>query len=237
MRNLVLVVVLFSTIVVNGQINVNSVINTITGSNGASLTNDEVVKGLKEALTVGTNNSTAKASKLDGFYKNTAIKIPFPPEVKQVDQTLRNLGMNKQVDQFVMTLNRAAEEAAKDAAPIFIAAVTQMSIMDGISILKGGDNAATQYLQQATMAQLKAQFKPKVAAALKKVHVTKYWNPLAKKYNKLPMVQKINPDLESYVTDRAIQGLFKLVAEEELKIRKDPAARVTDILKKVFGFK
>lgn len=237
MRKLIIPLLLLIASISHAQINVNNVLNSvITGTGGTSISNQEVVSGLKEALTIGSKNSTVKASALDGFYKNPAIKIPFPPEAKEMDQTLRNLGMSKQVDQFVKTLNRAAEEAAKDAAPIFVSAITNMSIGDGITILKGADNAATAYLQNQTTPQLKAQFKPKVAAALNKVQITKYWNPLAKKYNKLPLAKKMNPDLEAYVTDRAIQGLFKLVADEELKIRKDPAARVTDILKKVFGF-
>jgi hypothetical protein len=134
-----------------------------------------------------------------------------------------------------MTLNRAAEEAAKDAAPIFLKAITSMSIGDGFSILKGGDNAATTYLKDKTNAELMEKFKPVVANALQKVQITKYWNPLMTKYNSLPMTSKVNPNLEDYVTKKAIEGLFKLVADEELKIRKDPGARVTDILKKVFG--
>lgn len=213
---------------------VNNAIKNTTGT-GAGLSNDEVVKGLKEALTVGSKNSTDRASKSDGFFKNPAIKIPFPKEAQQMESTLKSLGMTKQVNEFVKTLNRAAEEAAKDAAPIFITAVTTMSINDGFAILRGEDNAATKYLQDKTTADLKVKFKPVVIAALKKVEVTKHWNPLAKKYNKLPMVTKVNPNLEDYVTGKAIEGLFKLVAEEELKIRKDPGARITDTLKKVFG--
>lgn len=223
-------------IIVNAQLNLNNVINQVTGngSNTPGLSNDDVVKGLREALTVGTNNSTAKAAVLDGFYKNPTIKIPFPKEAQQMETTLKQLGMTKQVNDFVKTLNRAAEEAAKDAAPIFITAIKGMSISDGFSILNGGDNAATTFLKDRTTADLSVKFKPTVAAALQKVQITKYWNPLAKKYNKLPLVTKMNPDLEAYVTQKAIEGLFKLVAEEETKIRKDPAARVSDILKKVF---
>ncbi len=201
---------------------------------GKSLTNDEVIKGLKEALTVGSNNSTALASKMDGFYKNPAIKIPFPPDALKVKTTVENLGMKPQVDKFVMTLNRAAEEAAKTAAPIFINAIKSMSITDGFTILKGSDNAATQYLKNKTNTDLMTKFKPIVKAALQKVEITKYWNPVINKYNKIPLVEKQNPNLDDYVTQRALQGLFKLVANEELKIRKDPTARVSDILKKVF---
>lgn len=201
------------------------------------LTNTEVIKGLKEALTIGTNNSTALASKVDGFYGNSSIRIPFPPEAIKVKNTLNDLGMTSQVKKFEETINRAAEEAAKSAAPIFVNAIKGMSIGDGFKILKGADNAATQYLQDKTTSQLKEQFKPVVKNAINKVEVTKYWNPLITTYNKIPTVQKMNPDLDEYITLRAMQGLFKLIADEELKIRKDPVARVTDLLKKVFGSK
>ncbi|MDP1745084.1 MAG: DUF4197 domain-containing protein [Bacteroidota bacterium] len=205
------------------------------GAGTKPLSNDEVIKGLKDALTVGTNNSTGIASKVDGYYKNPKLLIPFPPEAKQVKDKMDALGMKPQTDKFVMTLNRAAEEAAKNAAPVFINAVKGMSIGDGFGILKGADNAATQYLKDKTTAELKQKFTPIVKAAIDKVEVTKYWNPIITKYNKIPMVQKQNPDLTAYVTERAMAGLFLLLAEEELKIRKDPLARVNDILKRVFG--
>lgn len=212
--------------------------NALKGNSGKGskpLSNGEVISGLKDALTVGTNNSTGIASKLDGYYKNPKLFIPFPPEAKQVKDKIDALGMKPQTDKFVMTLNRAAEEAAKNAAPVFIAAVKGMSIGDGFTILKGADNAATQYLKDKTNAELKQKFTPIVKAAIDKVEVTKYWNPIITKYNKIPLVQKQNPDLTAYVTEKAMAGLFLLIAEEELKIRKDPVARVSDILKRVFG--
>ncbi|MFY9309658.1 MAG: DUF4197 domain-containing protein [Bacteroidia bacterium] len=219
---------------------VNQVTNGISGSSGSGsgtkpLSNDEVIRGLKDALTVGTNNSTGIASKLDGYYKNPKLFIPFPPEAKEVKQKMDALGMKSQTDKFVMTLNRAAEEAAKNAAPVFINAVKGMTITDGFTILKGGDNAATMYLKEKTTGELRSKFTPIVKAALDKVEVTKYWKPIITKYNKIPLVKKQNPDLTAYVTDRAIAGLFVLLAEEELKIRKDPSARVTEILQRVFS--
>ena len=217
------------------QINMNQIMNSVTGSPG--LTNDKVVKGLKEALSVGTKNSSDKASKLDGFYKNPKIKIPFPKEAQQMEKTLRSMGMDQQVDRFVKSLNRAAEDASKKASPIFLKAITSMSITDGMKILKGGNSAATDFLKGATTGQLKTEFKPVVKTSLQKVEVTKYWNPLVKSYNKVPMVKKMNPNLDDYVTTLAIDGLFKLIAEEELKIRKDPAARITQLLQEVFGYK
>ncbi len=210
-------------------------LNNKSGAASKPLSNDQVISGLKDALTVGTNNSTGIASKVDGFYKNPKLFIPFPPQAKQVKSKMDALGMKPQTDKFVMTLNRAAEEAAKNAAPVFIAAVKGMSIGDGFKILKGADNAATQFLKDRTTADLTQKFTPIVKAALDKVQITKYWNPIITKYNKIPMVQKQNPDLTAYVTQKAMAGLFLLIAEEELKIRKDPMARVTDILRTVFG--
>ena len=208
-----------------------------TGSKPASnpLTNDEVISGLRDALTVGTNNSSAFASKVDGFYKNPKLFIPFPPEAQKVKEWAEKLKMEAQLNKFVETLNRSAEEAAKDAAPVFVNAIKGMSIGDGFAILKGSDNAATQYLKDKTTAELRQKFTPVVQNAINKVELTKYWSPIINNYNKVPFVEKQNPDLTAYVTDRAMEGLFKLIADEELKIRKDPVARVTDILKRVFG--
>ena len=210
-------------------------VNTATGTTTPSLTNGEVISGLREALTIGTNNSSSLTSKLDGFYKNPEIFIPFPAEAIKVKEKVENLGMKKQVDDFVMTLNRAAETATAEAAPIFINAIKEMTIADGFTILKGNDNAATQYLRDKTTAQLKIKFNPIVKNAIQKVDVTKYWNPVINTYNKIPFVDKMNPDLEDYVTTKAMDGLFLMIAKEETKIRKDPMARVTDLLKKVFG--
>jgi hypothetical protein len=232
-----LLILLFVT--VKSQ-NINNIINTATNvvnnaTNPNNLSNDEIIKGLKEALTVGTNNSTTSASKLDGFNKNTAIKVLFPPEAKEMETKLRALGMGKQCDKFIETLNRGAEEASKSAAPIFIDAVKTLTISDGLKILNGENNAATLFLKNGTTPQLTTAFLPIVKKSREKVNITKYWTPLTKAYNKIPGVKKVNPDLNAYVTEKAIGGLFVLIADEELKIRKDPAARISDILKKVFG--
>lgn len=217
---------------------VNDVINGGNSTTKPSLTNDEVIKGLKSALEVGIKNATNLTSKVDGFNKNLEIRIPFPPQAEDAKQKMIDLGMQSQVDKFEETLNRAAEEAAKGAIDIFVAAITNMTISDAMSILKGEENAATNYLKKSTTAALKEKFKPIVQQATQKVELTKYWNPLMNAYNKTTMLTgkpKINPDLDEYVTDLAIQGLFKIVAKEEAKIRKDPLARVNDILKKVFS--
>ena len=202
-----------------------------------SLTNDEVINGLKEALTIGTNNSSNTASKVDGFLKNNKLFIPWPDEAKDMKAKLIKMGMQKKVTEFETSLNRAAEEAAKKAAPVFVDAITNMSIRDGFTILNGNDSAATHYLKEKTFSPLKEKFMPVVKEAITKVKVTSYWTPLATAYNKLPGVKKQNPNLDEYVCIKAINGLMTLIQEEESKIRKDPMARVTETLKKVFGYK
>jgi hypothetical protein len=216
---------------------VNTAVTTTAGAKTNPLTNDEIISGLKEALTVGANNSGAMASKLDGFYKNPALFIPWPEEAIKMKQKLSQLGFDSKINDFETSLNRAAEKACEQAGPIFVDAVKNMSIQDGLGILRGGDTAATHYLRDKTTLALKEKFRPVVKDAIEKVQVTKYWEPLVSKYNMIPGVQKQNPDLNEYVTQRAVHGIFKLVLDEEKKIRKDPVARVNDILKKVFGSK
>jgi hypothetical protein len=203
---------------------------------GNQLTTAEVVDGLKEALIKGISTGSDQASQLDGYFKNPQIKIPFPPDVKKVEDRLRQIGMGGEVDKFVMTLNRGAEDAAREAKPIFITAIRSMTIQDAWGILKGEENAATEYLKRVTSAQLYEKFQPVIASSLNKVNATKYYGDLVSTYNKIPMVEKVNPDLNDYATNKAMDGLFLLIAGEEKKIREDPIARTTDLLKKVFGY-
>ncbi len=203
---------------------------------GGGLTNDEIVAGLKEALSVGARNSSDKLSAQDGFFANALIKVLMPEEAKKVESTLRSIGMGNMVDKAILSMNRAAEEASKSAAPIFVDAITSMSIGDALGILRGNDSAATSYLKGKTTLQLTNAFRPVIEDALQKVNATKYWKDVFETYNRLPTTtNKVNTDLSGYVTEKALAGLFYQVALEEQKIRKDPAARVTDILKKVFG--
>ncbi len=206
-----------------------------TGSSTTPLSNEEVIRGLKEALTVGTNNSSSLAGKLDGFYKNPRLFIPWPAEAQKMKEKLLALGFQKQIEEFELSLNRAAEEAALNASPVFVDAIKNMSVQDGFAILRGTDTAATNYLRRTTYTPLEQKFRPVVKEAIDKVNVTSYWNPLVTTYNMIPGVKKQNPDLDSYVTNKAINGLMLLIADEEVKIRRNPAARVTDLLKKVFG--
>ncbi len=199
------------------------------------LTTAEVTNGLKEALIKGISNGSDIVSQLDGYFKNPEIKIPFPPDVKKVETRLRQMGLSDEVDKFIMTLNRGAEDAAKEAKPIFISAIKSMTIQDAWGILKGENDAATQYLKRTTSAQLKAKFKPVIQNSLNKVNATKYYGDIVTTYNKIPLVEKVNPELDDYATDKAIEGLFVMIAKEEKNIRQDPMARTTDLLKKVFG--
>ncbi|MBV6643406.1 MAG: DUF4197 domain-containing protein [Cyclobacteriaceae bacterium] len=198
------------------------------------LTTEEVANGLKEALIKGISEGSASASKLNGYLGNPQIKIPFPPDVQKVEDKLRSIGLDKQVDQFIETLNRGAEEAAKEAKPIFVTAIRSMTIQDAWNILKGEDDAATQYLVRTTSDQLRGKFQPVIGNALDKTNATKYYGDIINTYNKVPFVDKVDPDLENYATQKALDGLFFLIAKEEQKIREDPLARTTDLLKRVF---
>ena len=213
---------------------VTKVVSQLPGSSSKGLSNDDVISGLKEALTVGANNGTNKLSMVDGFFKEAALKILMPAEAQKVEKKLRDVGMGNQVDQAILSMNRAAEDAAKSAAPIFINAIKGITIQDGLSILKGGDFAATDYLKAKTLAQLTEAFRPIIEQSLQKTNATKYWSTLFTTYNRFSN-EKVNTDLSAYVTDRATAGIFHQVGLEEQKIRKDPFARTTDILKKVFA--
>ncbi len=208
--------------------------NSKNKSNGLSQT--DITNGLREALNVGAKNATSKLAVTNGFFGNALVKVLMPPEAKKVENTLREIGMGSYVDKAILAMNRAAEDASTQALPIFLNAVKGMSIQDGVSILKGSNDAATQYLKSKTSAQLTSAFKPVISASLDKVNATKYWAEVFNIYNKLPTTfNKVNPDLAGYVTERALSGVFLYIAEEETKIRQNPAAQVTDLLKKVFG--
>ncbi len=207
-------------------------------SAGAGLSNTDIVGGLKEALTLGAQKSAGRLSVVDGFLKDAAVKILLPPEAQKVEKTLRSLGMGSLVDDAIASMNHAAEDAAKSAAPIFVNAVKNMSIQDALGILRGPDTAATSYLKKTTTPDLSKAFKPVIDTSLRKTDATKYWKTVFDTYNSLPTTfKKVDPDLSSYVTLRAMNGIFYYVAQEEAKIRKDPAAQATDLLKKVFGSK
>lgn len=211
--------------------------NTINNYPQLIPTNLEIGNALKQALEQGTGKSADQLSAVNGFFGNAAVKILFPPEAKKVENTLRGMGLNKLCDNVILSLNRAAEDAAKEAKPIFIDAIKKMTLKDVTGILTGSKDAATQYFKRTTTAALTLKFKPVVKTSLDKVGATKYYGTAAGEYNKLPFVRHLNPDITEYATQKTIDGLFTEIAEEELKIRQNlPAARSTPLLQKVFDF-
>lgn len=247
MRSILFLFVLFCSIGYSEAQSLGSILKSVTkkdssvskaqGSQnavGSIFKKDDIAKGLKEALKVGTEKSVDLLSKTDGFFGNAAIKILMPPEAQKIETTLRKIGLNKPVDDAILSMNRAAEDASKAAAPIFIKAIQQMSIEDAVGILKGNDDAATKYLQSKTNEELTKSFRPSIEASLNKVGATKDWNAIVTQYNRFSF-KKINPDLAAYVTEKSLNGIFLQIASEEKNIRKDPLARTSDLLKKVFA--
>jgi hypothetical protein len=203
-------------------------------SSSGGLSTAEIVSGLKEALSLGAEKSSDKLSATDGFFKDAAVKILLPKEVQDIESKMRMLGMGKLVDNAILSMNRAAEDASKAAAPIFLSAIKKMTVTDALNILRGTDTAATGYLRKTTSAELTSSFMPVIEESLKKVDATKYWKDVFTTYNRFSS-KPVDTDINSYVTSKALDGIFHYVAQEEINIRKNPAGRVTDILKKVFG--
>ncbi len=207
-------------------------------SSTGSITENEAGQGIKEALAQGVTNAVLNLNKTDGFFGSEIYKMLLPPDAKKIETTLRRMGMGAQVDKAVLAINRGAEDAVGFAKPIFIDAIKEMTLTDALNIVKGNKDAATQYFKQKTSQKLMAAFSPSVQSSLDKVEATKYYGDIVTTYNKLPTtLNKVNPDLTSYVVGRAVDALFDQVAKEETNIRANPAARATDILKKVFGGK
>jgi len=233
-RLLILVLFALTTIQSSGQLlkDLKKQVKKAIPTSG--LSEDEVGRGLKEALNKGIDKGVTNVSKPDGYFKDPILKILMPPEAKTVESKLRSVGQGKLVDDAIESMNRAAEDAAKSALPLFRDAIKAMTIKDAMNILRGNDDAATQYLSGATRSPLTSKFLPIIKASLDKVGATKHWATLTNAHNKIPFVKKVNPKLEEHVTDRAINGLFVQVAKEEKDIRNNPAARTSDLLKKVF---
>ena len=196
---------------------------------------ETIVAGLREALEVGTGNAVRAASRRGGYGQNPAIRIPMPTELEKMAATLRGVGLDAQVDAFEEKMNEAAEEAAKQATSVFVGAIRDMTFDDARQILNGGETAATDYFRRKTSEPLKGLYRPAVREQMEKVGLVKAYNDLLKHYLKLPLVPKPKLDLDEYVTDRARAGLFDTVAGEERKIRRDPAARTTELLRRVFA--
>lgn len=212
---------------------VNDVLTTVTGG---TITDQEAANGLTEALVQGATHGSDLLSVVNGYLGNPQVKIPFPPEAQKIENTLRDLGLNKMCDDVINSINHAAENAAIEAKPILINSIRQMTINDAMNILFGANDAATEYLKKTTTSQLTAKFKPVIDNSLSKVGATKYWSDAVNYYNKIPLIEDMNPDLSGYVTQKALDGLFYMIEQEELKIRQDPGSRVSDIVQKVFGY-
>ncbi|MBW1803405.1 MAG: DUF4197 domain-containing protein [Deltaproteobacteria bacterium] len=199
------------------------------------LSESRIIEGLKEALQIGTGNAVSLVSRLDGYYKNPEIKISLPGPVQKIEKVLRGIGYGSLVDNFERSMNRAAEQAAPEAKTLFWDTIKQMSFDDARKILKGRENEATLYFQDKTQDRLKERFKPIIHNVMSKVGVTRTYQQLETNVRGIPFADNLNFDLDEYVTDRSLDGLFLMLAEEEKKIRQDASARVTDLLKQVFA--
>ena len=197
--------------------------------------NVDIAGGLKEALNNGISKQVTKLTATDGFFKNEAVKILLPEELKKVDAGLRKIGMSKLADDGLRAINRTAEDAVKEATPIFVDAVTGMSFTDAKNILMGNESAATTYLQGSTSTALYGKFNPVIKNSFAKVGADKIWTNIITKYNSIPLVKKVNPDLTDYVTNQAMNGVFKMIAVEEKDIRTNINARTSNLLKNVFA--
>lgn len=211
--------------------------SVLEGAAGQSKPLDEatVARGLREALRVGSGRAIRRVGRLDGFLANELIRIRLPPELEKMADALRKIGFRRQLDELEVAMNRAAEQAAGEALDIFVAAVSDMTIADAFGILRGADTAATDYLRDRTTETLRQRFEPIIATKMEKVDLYRTYNRLAETYNALPFSQRPAVDLESFLTDKALDGLFTTLAEEETRIREDPVARTTELLRKVFS--
>lgn len=199
------------------------------------LSQAEIGNGLKEALNNGITKQVSKLTATDGFFKNETVKILLPEELQTVDKKLRQIGMSKLADEGLKVINRAAEDAVKEATPIFVDAVKQMSFNNAKNILMGNESSATTYLQNTTSTALYTKFSPVIKNSYTKVGADKVWKEIITKYNSIPLVKKVNPDLTDYTTKKAMEGVFKMIAVEEKDIRTNLASRSSDLLRKVFA--
>lgn len=229
----ILIILSFFAFAVTGCDTAKQVIGSI-GNGAGNSNNTEIIAGLKEALRVGADSTTKRLSLLNGFFGDDIIRILMPPEAQKMERTLRDIGLGKTVDKAILSMNRAAEDASKFVGTILWNSIQQMTITDAIGILRGGDFAATNYLKRTTTQQLTTAFRPVIDRSLNNVDATRYWSDVFSVYNKISR-KPVNTDLGAYVTEKALGGLFYHIGLQEQQIRKNPAARVTDILKKVFG--
>jgi len=205
--------------------------------NQSGVTEEEAGKGVKEALNNGISSAVSFLNKPDAFFKNELYKVLLPPDAKKMEKTLRDLGAGKMCDDAILAINRGAEDAVGFATPIFVDAIKQMTVTDALKLVTGGKNSITDFFREKTSAKLKEAFMPVINKSLEKTNATKYYGDAVNRYNKVPLVKKMNPDLSDYVADRTLFALFDRIGVEEANIRSNPAARTTELLKKVFGGK
>ncbi len=209
--------------------------SVLGGAHEEPLDEATVARGLREALRVGSERAIERVGRVDGFLANELIRIRLPEELQNMADALRKIGFRRQVDELETAMNRAAEQAAGEALDVFVAAIADMTIADAFAVLRGGDTAATDYLRGRTIGKLRQRFEPIIASKMEKVGLYRTYNRLADVYNDLPFARRPAVDLESYLTERALDGLFTTLAEEETRIREDPVARTTELLRKVFS--
>jgi hypothetical protein len=239
MKKILFTALLFTVITTGANAQIKSILtkakDKVTTTSGKTTTSADISAALKEALNKGVTEQVAKLTAVDGFYKNQAVKILLPTELQKVDTRLRQLGMGKMADEGIKVLNRAAEDAVKEATPIFVNAIKTMTITDAKGILMGADNSATAYLEKTTTTPLYAKFSPVVKTSLSNVGADVVWTNIINKYNTLPLVTKVNPDLTDYVSNKALEGVFKMITVEEKEIRNNLSSRTSALLKKVFA--
>ncbi|MDG4716413.1 DUF4197 domain-containing protein [Winogradskyella marincola] len=224
---------LFTVVFLVSCAELQNVINELPQTSG--LSNEDMAAGLRQALDLGIDKQVTKLTQKNGFYKNELVKILLPEELQKVDDALRKVGLSSLADEGIKALNRAAEDAVKEATPIFVNAVKDITFNDAKNILLGEDNAATEYLTSKTQTQLYDKFKPVISNSFGKVGADQIWNNLITKYNNLPLTNNVNPDLTDYVTTEALKGVYTMIAVEEKEIRTKVSSRTTDLLKKVFA--
>lgn len=218
--------------IISGCAQMQQLMNQLPQTQGLGL---DISGGLKEALNNGISKQVTKLTAVDGFYKNEAVKILLPEELKRVDAALRKIGLSSMADDGIKMLNRAAEDAVKEATPIFVDAVRNMTFTDAKTILMGKENSATQYLQNSTSTSLYGKFNPVIQNSFNKVGADQVWTNIIKRYNTIPFVKKVNPDLTDYVTNQAMNGVFKMIAVEEKNIRTNLNSRSSVLLQRVFA--
>ncbi|SHI49028.1 Protein of unknown function [Arenibacter nanhaiticus] len=230
MKKIILCLVLFQCF---GCAELQQVVNNLP--QGGVVNNTDIANGLRQALEIGIDKQVSRLTETDGFYKNDLVKIVLPQELQKVDKTLRDIGLSNLADEGLKILNRAAEDAVKEATPIFVSAVKGITFNDAKNILLGADNAATVYLTNNTQAELYNKFSPVIKNSFEKVGADQIWNQLITRYNNIPFISPVNPDLTDYVTQEALAGVYTMIALEEKEIRTKTTSRTTDILRRVFA--